>query len=895
MANPVYFTVVGDFKAFVADTIADTDANPDVVSITATVTFTPLLQNGDIILATGAEPRPTGFIASPIVGVIDSDGRLKLNSTPNGSYSYTPIRLLADTDVLELSTPLYYSVAFNNVVVNGRTSSIRSFNFQAPTTDTELNLITVGRTPGQTASGMVRLAPEAVRFDGGNLVWSYGGVDLPDPLPLSEITGPQGEAATIAVGDVTTLTHNQPATVTNSGTTGDAVLDFGIPEGEPATVAVGDVTALDAGDTPTVENAGTERNAVFDFGIPQSATISVGDVTTVAPGTPASVTDSGTVNAAVLDFEIPQGEAATIEVGTVSTGQPGDPVTVTNSGTTAEAVFDFDIPQGAAATVAVGTVTTGASGSSATVTNAGTNADAVLNFSIPRGDKGEAATIAVGTTSTLSPGASGTVTNTGSSGAAVFNFGIPQGYTGETGPTGPTGDTGPKGDAATVSVGTITTVSPTSPASVTNVGTSSAAVFNFSIPKGDTGSADQTEWASIPNKPAVVAEGATEADARASIDAEYTGNKGMANGYAGLDSAGKVPYTQLPSSIMAYQGVWDASSNTPTLANGTGDTGDVYRVTVAGPMAFNGSFGTYVGAYNNGADYSPGDTVLYDGNYYTRVGEPNPGYPPGTPYWSAALTGVISFNVGDYVIHNNSGVWEKSDSTDSVTSVAGKTGTVTLTKSDVGLSDVDNTSDAAKPISTATQTALDGKEATITAGASGQYWTGSKTWATLDKNAVGLSNVDNTTDLGKPISTATQTALDGKEGTVTGGTSAQYYRGDKAWATLDKTAVGLANVDNTADSAKPVSTATQTALDSKQSTSEKGQANGYASLNASARVPIAQLPDGLAVTSVVRTDGYLQFYSGAETVGGPVYLDADAIDGGTAATASLTTFDGGTP
>lgn len=42
-----------------------------------------------------------------------------------------------------------------------------------------------------------------------------------------------------------------------------------------------------------------------------------------------------------------------------------------------------------------------------------------------------------------------------------------------------------------------------------------------------------------------------------------------------------------------------------------------------------------------------------------------------------------------------------------VTSVAGRTGAVTLTKTDVGLSNVDNTSDAGKPISTATQTALD--------------------------------------------------------------------------------------------------------------------------------------------------------------------------------------------
>ena len=46
-----------------------------------------------------------------------------------------------------------------------------------------------------------------------------------------------------------------------------------------------------------------------------------------------------------------------------------------------------------------------------------------------------------------------------------------------------------------------------------------------------------------------------------------------------------------------------------------------------------------------------------------------------------------------------------------VASVAGRTGAVTLTSADVGLGNVNNTSDAAKPISTATQTALDGKVA----------------------------------------------------------------------------------------------------------------------------------------------------------------------------------------
>jgi hypothetical protein len=229
-----------------------------------------------------------------------------------------------------------------------------------------------------------------------------------------------------------------------------------------------------------------------------------------------------------------------------------------------------------------------------------------------------------------------------------------------------------------------------------------------------------------------------------------------------------------------------------------------------------------------------------------------------------------------------------------VRSVNTQTGDVVLTKSDIGLGNVDNTSDLNKPISTATQTALNAKqdllgytpediankstntslgtsntlypsqnavktyvdnavisgttpdattvlkgklklsgdlagtadlptvpglatkEPTITPGTTAQYWRGDKTWQTLDKSSVGLGNVDNTSDINKPISTATQTALNGKESTITPGTTAQYWRGDKTWQTLDKNAVGLGNVDNTSDLNKPISTATQTALNAKQ-------------------------------------------------------------------------------
>lgn len=51
----------------------------------------------------------------------------------------------------------------------------------------------------------------------------------------------------------------------------------------------------------------------------------------------------------------------------------------------------------------------------------------------------------------------------------------------------------------------------------------------------------------------------------------------------------------------------------------------------------------------------------------------------------------------------------------------------------------------------------------------------------LTKASVGLGNVDNTSDLAKPISNLTQTALNGKEPTIDGGTADQFWTGEKEW------------------------------------------------------------------------------------------------------------------
>lgn len=112
---------------------------------------------------------------------------------------------------------------------------------------------------------------------------------------------------------------------------------------------------------------------------------------------------------------------------------------------------------GTAATIKVGTVSTGNAGSAVSVTNSGTASEVILNFVIPKGDKGDQ----------------------GQQGE--------QGLQGIQGPQGIQGATGAAGTAATIKVGTVTTGAAGTAATVTNSGTASAAVLDFTIPQGAKG------------------------------------------------------------------------------------------------------------------------------------------------------------------------------------------------------------------------------------------------------------------------------------------------------------------------------------------------------------------------------------------------------------------------
>lgn len=155
-----------------------------------------------------------------------------------------------------------------------------------------------------------------------------------------------------------------------------------------------------------------------------------------------------------------------------------------------------------------------------------------------------------------------------------------------------------------------------------------------------------------------------------------------------------------------------------------------------------------------------------------------------------------------------------------------------VTKTQVGLSNVDNTSDIDKPVSTAQQIAINAVSSDITA-----HINDKNNPHEVTKTQVGLSNVDNTSDLDKPVSTATQAALDTLTDALdqTLGESAKnlndhitdYNNPHK----VTKAQVGLGNVDNTADIDKPVSTAVQNLVNTTKSDLESKINTGGSSLN----------------------------------------------------------------
>ena len=181
----------------------------------------------------------------------------------------------------------------------------------------------------------------------------------------------------------------------------------------------------------------------------------------------------------------------------------------------------------------------------------------------------------------------------------------------------------------------------------------------------------------------------------------------------------------LVAGALNYKGAWNAATNAPSLSDGTGVQNDYYKVSVAGSQDLG----------SGSITFAEGDDVIHNGTIWEKFGSvvaiDSVNGQVGTVVLDtddiaegvtnlyhtnarvdARLTGLIDDNttVG-------TSVWSsfKTDAainsavgaiTHPIISVNGYTGTVVLAKGDVGLGNVDNTTDMAKPVSTATGNAI---------------------------------------------------------------------------------------------------------------------------------------------------------------------------------------------
>ena len=200
----------------------------------------------------------------------------------------------------------------------------------------------------------------------------------------------------------------------------------------------------------------------------------------------------------------------------------------------------------------------------------------------------------------------------------------------------------------------------------------------------------------------------------------FIATKGQADGLATLNEAGKIPESQLPSYV---DDVVEAATQSalPT----TGESGKIYVAT------------------------DTNLTYRWSGTGYVEI---SPSIALGETD-STAYAGDKGKTVTDALAAH------KADTSNPHN----------VTKIQVGLSNVDNTSDANKPVSNAQATAIaDAKSAGTTAQTSiANHIADEANPHSVTKAQVGLGNVDDTSDLNKPVSTATQSAINTKATEIT--------------------------------------------------------------------------------------------------------------------------------
>lgn len=334
-----------------------------------------------------------------------------------------------------------------------------------------------------------------------------------------------GTSATIAIGVTTTLPCTELATVNNSGSATNAILNFAVPEGCPGQ------NGQNANVTVSVINNSNNTNVTqvvyntTDFNIyinitenetfislpgppgppgPQgpngtcestcvngtngvdgvTPTVTIGTTVTTLPGTNATVSNDGNATDLILNFTIPEGAPG-------SPGSPGQNANVTitiinssNNTSVTETIYntsDFNvfinITENATFISTPGPP--GPAGTNGTCTPCNNGTDGVNGID---GTNGTSTSFSIGNTTTTNPGTLATVVNVGTVDDVILNFEIPAGF------DGINGTNGVDGVNPSITVGSTETTLPGTNATVTNNGNATDIILNFTIPEGAVGS-----------------------------------------------------------------------------------------------------------------------------------------------------------------------------------------------------------------------------------------------------------------------------------------------------------------------------------------------------------------------------------------------------------------------
>lgn len=284
-------------------------------------------------------------------------------------------------------------------------------------------------------------------------------------------------------------------------------------------------------------------------------------------------------------------------------------------------------------------------------------------------------------------------------------------------------------------------------------------------------------------------------------------------------SAITVPDSSIATIKLADNAVTNAKLDAATQTNLTKASNSVQSINTKLP---NGSGAVSLTASDVGAPTVL--AALTDVNASGATNNQVLAYSTGTNQWTAATVTSTTVNdasnTGKGILQLSGDIGGSNDPTNPIISVGAITDAKVATNAAIQQSKVQNLVvdlEAKAPLASPTFTGV----VTVpiptnnTDAATKVYVDTAAASGTPDASTVTKGKVQLAGDLGGTAASPTVPGLANKENLVSTGISSQYYRGDKTWQTLDKTAAGLASVDNTSDVNKPVSTAAQTAFNLK--------------------------------------------------------------------------------